>query len=268
MNRNINIQQHLLIVMELWQLCCEVAAVMIKECCVRVWYFSSSGGCRSLLQCQRFRHQTLDKSRFPSLRCWRRRVDKRISDVPFPLAFFSSLSWMHVSSTVSFLSSIWIIITRCTNSLFLSSSILWNSCILKVLLCWYGSFHGDNERWHPCLWFLLSLAAGSMAQIHYAPRINIISEKNGSSSILQNITDDNWAKTGNSRGCEKSHRRPRKKKSVQCRNTATTSTILLHYTFQHVRTCQYSDRQRHFLYLPLRCLGCGGVKVSTSHSWM
>lgn len=74
-------------------------------------------------------------------------INNALSLSLFPLflsLFLLSFGWLHFSSFLSYVSNIWIIITCCANSLFLSTSILWNSCILKLQLFWYGSFHGNN----------------------------------------------------------------------------------------------------------------------------
>lgn len=56
-----------------------------------------------------------------------------------PLVFLAG--WI---SPFLYLSNTWIIITCCANSLFLSTTILWYSRVLKPQLFWYGSFRGNN----------------------------------------------------------------------------------------------------------------------------
>lgn len=60
-----------------------------------------------------------------------------VSSLPF--FFFGGLN-----ITFLYLSKTWIIITYYANSLFLSTTILWNPCVLKPQLSWYGSFRGNN----------------------------------------------------------------------------------------------------------------------------
>lgn len=98
-----------------------------------------------------------------------------------------------------YLSSTWIIITCYANSLFLSTTILWYPCVLKLQLFWYGSFRGNNAL---CIYGILPLTrvsldvplpAGSIDLFHATASANGFLQKYAFLYPSRNGGGEGWA---------------------------------------------------------------------------